>query len=189
MLPDRQTIVRLDFRQLVGYLDDMRIAEFERLGPLERGGHYDWLVLVERYPEKFVAACDELTDDELRHSAELADSVFRAAETYGGQPARSMRYARFNLSASLMRELSPRPGFPFLDPDELLRDYLAALPVTLAEAKEGAWRVRTLDKVEILKLRDPKWLMIPLKMVDHLFRDSPELDEYRKWKGIWADLP
>jgi hypothetical protein len=189
VLPDRDALFLLGFPELLDRLDALRITEIELVDPAHRGDSHDWLLLVERFPERLVKACHELTEDELRHSFELADSIFRGAEIYGGHPRNKMLYARFNLSAMLLRRMPPRPGFPYLDPAGLLRDYLAALSITLAEAKQMQPHWETLGNSEILRLREPKWLMIPLKMVDHLFAESADLDEYRKWKELWPDLP
>ncbi|MBP2325482.1 hypothetical protein JOF56_005867 [Kibdelosporangium banguiense] len=186
--PDREALFRLGFRELVDRLDALRITDLALVDPAERGDHYDWLLLVERFPERLVKACHELTEDELRHSFELADSIFHGAETYGGRPREDILHARFNLSAVLLRTIPARPGLAYLDPAGLLRDYLAALPMTLAEAQQMELRRDTLDTAEFLRLREPKLLMMPLKLVDHLFEESADLDEYRKWKELWPDL-
>jgi hypothetical protein len=197
---DREAFFRLGFRDLVAALEPFRTTDLALLDPADRGTFHDWLLLVERFPERLVAACHELAEDELSRCLDLVDIIFRGAEMYGNPPVEvqdffsghrreETLYRRFNLSANLMRKLKPRPGFPYLDPMELMCDYLAALPVSLDEAKLKVRRKEDLDRSEIFALHDVAWLMIPLKLVDHLFPESAELDEYNAWKELWPELP
>jgi hypothetical protein len=179
---DRQEFSSLDFRQLVTYVEAAKATE-------TAGGFYDWRLLIQRFTEGLVAHCRELTEAELRTCVELAEDIFRGAEQHGDHERRETVHRRFMLSASLLERLGPRQGIRFLEPATLLRDYLAELPMPLAQARQKAARWPTLDISEIRKLREPKWHMIPLKRIDHLFPESADRDEYRKWKELWPELP
>lgn len=196
---DREAFFRLGFRELMAALEPFRTTDPALLDPADRGTFHDWLLLVERFPQRLVAACQELTEDELSRCLELADTFFEGAEKYGsprpedkelygGHRRADMLYRRFTLSANLMRRLSLRPGFPYLDPVELMRDYLAELPMSLDEAQQKVRHKEELDRSEIGTLHEVAWLMIPLKLVDQLFPESAELDEYLAWKELWPDL-
>lgn len=174
-------IVGLDFRQLVAYVESTRLAD--------TGEFFDWRVLLEHFMEGLVAHCEELTEPELRNCVELAETLFSGAERYGDHNRSTQVHWRFELSASLLERLGPRPGVRFLDPVVLLRDYLVELPMSLAEARQKASHWRTLDVSEIWKLRECAWQLNPLKRVDHLFPESADLSEYRKWKELQPELP
>ncbi|MBB1157683.1 hypothetical protein [Amycolatopsis dendrobii] len=190
MIPPRQELHGLGFRDLAARLEAARITERPQAEPADQDAYYyDWYLAVRWFKEKFVETCRELTEAEWPRYAKLADNLLWAAKEFSDLDRTQLVYDRFHLSSALLRRVPPRSDIPLLNPAQLLKGYLSELSISPEEAKEMKSRRDLLNKVDERKLWETRWLMSQIKFVDHLFSESPELDEYRKWKDVWPEPP
>ncbi|WP_409180661.1 hypothetical protein F9C11_29755 [Amycolatopsis sp. VS8301801F10] len=190
MIPAQAELRGLGFRELAAKLAAARLTDPPRGEPADPNAYYyDWYLAIRWFTEKFVETCCELTDAEWPRYSALADELFRAAAEFSGIERWKLYFDQFRLSAALLMRVPPRPDVPVLDPDRLLKDYLSVLSISPEEAARRKARRRELRKAEEQQLWETSWLMSQIKFVEHLFSESPELDEYRKWRQLWPEPP
>ncbi|WP_406640252.1 hypothetical protein [Amycolatopsis sp. WGS_07] len=190
MIPTQQELHGLGFRDLAARLEAARVTEPPQTEPADPDAyHYDWHLAIRWFKERFVETCRDLTEAEWSRYAKLADDLLWAAREFSDLNQRQLVFDRFHLSSALLRRVPPRSDIPLLNPAQLLKDYLSEVSISPEEAKEMKSRRHLLNKSEDRELWETRWLMTQIKFVDHLFPESPELDEYRKWKELWPEPP
>ncbi|MBD3148410.1 hypothetical protein [Microbispora bryophytorum] len=125
--------------------------------------------------------------DGRRMWAETAMYALARAED-AGLDAVTANVQRFRLRAWMINNLGPA-SVPIVDPDALVADILAALPLRLEDAAEWApgWRQRSL--AEILALRQCKNLLAPAQIVRHRLSVGPPVRVLDRWLALRERLP
>jgi hypothetical protein len=119
--------------------------------------------------------------------AETAMYALARAED-AGLDAVTANTNRFHLRAWMIDNLGPT-GSPLANPDALVADILAALPLRLEDAAEYAsgWQQRS--HAEILALRQCKNLLAPAQAIRHRLSVGPTARVLDRWLALRERLP
>ncbi|KFU76840.1 hypothetical protein SAMN04489729_7227 [Amycolatopsis lurida] len=180
VLPAFAEVRSMTFRELIDMLaavDPARLAKANPIDLLEA----PWVLIDENLRGGFIKHCRELTDDRLRHCAEIAETFFSWLVPYGGYSRQSATGDRFHLSATLILAIGPRTDIALLDPMRLLHEFLHDSPPVetarelLAGPSPGPEARAIVGRLSLLE---------QLRRIDHLLPPSAEKGRYEQWKTL-----
>jgi hypothetical protein len=96
---------------------------------------------------------------------------------------------QFNMRALLIGQLGEVDGSTTWSADALARDVLAALTLTLHQARQQSQTWRSLPTDQILTLRRHKILLAPLETIAGLLSRSADNNSVRDWLTVRPALP
>jgi hypothetical protein len=155
--------------------------------PTDQGREHWWEYIATRALQRVYYASGEVPADRL-HYARLVAAVTDEAVRQGALRQRDGVMRKANLAGFYLRQ----PGCDvrdLADPDDLVRDALAAIPVPFPVAARDTARWTTLPIAEIANLRAAKNLLGSVAALrDHL-RDDALRRELGQWLEIAPQLP
>ncbi|HEY3870681.1 MAG TPA: hypothetical protein VGM10_20130 [Actinocrinis sp.] len=179
----------IDLRQMSALdRDALRKALSQALAEHAAVPQEEWRALIQLYTFNVSEHPEELRADVVGDEMAVFERLLDAAEQAHGMSAFECTQRRLYFGASLLKRLPARHDGSLMDPDHLVELFLGALPISL-EAAEQVEDWRTLDRVEMLRLRHVRNLLAPALLALHAAQGDDIDERVKPWEALLPRLP